>query len=105
MFSLVLSKPTTSDYCVCPALPCRVSPFATKSYLDAKTQQLREDPRRSAWRDVVAKVPGANELPLDSDKSSLSEVMNVAWAVHELFRDGVGDMYDFFLQHYAGRRQ
>lgn len=69
-------------------------------FLDPTTGQLAQDPRRTAWRDVIANVPKAADMPMASDKSSLSEVMNVAWAVHELFHDGVDDMYDFFLHSY-----
>lgn len=47
---------------------------------------LREDPRASDWRDVLA--PMAKTDGLQPDKSPLSEVLNVAYALHELSADG-----------------
>ena len=65
-------------------------------FLDGQ-ERLRSDPRRSGWRNSLKKLPGTSALPLEGDVSSLSEVMNVAWAVHELFRDEVDDVFDYFI--------
>jgi len=66
--------------------------------------KLQSDPRKSRWRDVVSRVTDLQHMPLESDKSSLSEVMNVAWAIHELFHDGTDKMFDFFEIHTRSRR-
>ena len=47
---------------------------------------LKEDPRASEWREVLA--PMARTDSLQPDKSALSEVLNVAYALHELSADG-----------------
>ena len=47
---------------------------------------LKEDPRASDWRQALA--PMANADSLQPDKSPLSEVLNVAYALHELSADG-----------------
>lgn len=48
---------------------------------------LKEDPRSSHWRDVVTKalphiVPSKDTL--EADKSPISELLNLAWALHEI---------------------
>lgn len=59
---------------------------------------LRDDPRRSSWRDVVHSTPGLGDaLPgpspngapdsLVGDESAVSEALNVAWAQHEIASD------------------
>jgi hypothetical protein len=58
---------------------------------------LRYDPRRSDWRQAVAddaalaqKLPGLAPGVADTlqpDESPLAEVLNVAWAMHEIVSD------------------
>jgi hypothetical protein len=62
----------------------------------------QSDPRRNNWRDVVKAVPGAGAVRVAADASPLSEVMNVAWAVHELVSDQVGETLDFLTQARGG---
>ena len=50
---------------------------------------LKEDPRSSDWRQTLA--PMANSDSLRPDESPLSEVLNVAYALHELSADGFED--------------
>jgi hypothetical protein len=66
---------------------------------------LREDPRGSSWRELVRAVPEvASRLPgtrpgvadsLEADVSPLSEVLNVAWAVHEITGDYMRDTMEW----------
>lgn len=69
------------------------------SLLDGQGK-LRDDPRRSDWREAVRAAPGAptlsEQLPgvapghadsLQPDASALSEELNVAWAMHEITAD------------------
>jgi hypothetical protein len=81
-----------------------VQSLAAAGYLGSDSK-LAVDPRQSAWRDVVATVPGVGDIPLASDKSSLSEELNVAFAVHELFHDGVDQMLDFFILQQQKQQQ
>jgi hypothetical protein len=54
-------------------------------------QQTQSDPRGNNWRDVIKPLPGAAALPTGADASGLSEVLNVAWAGHELVSEPVGE--------------
>jgi len=61
---------------------------------------LAHDPRGSSWREAIAATPGlVDSLPgpstgvrdsLRGDESALSEVLNVAWAAHEIVADPMG---------------
>ena len=75
--------------------------LATAGLLDQKGY-LREDPRRSSWREAVRSAPGLlGQLPgpagagggrpdsLEADASAVAEVLNVAWAMHEIVSDQV----------------
>jgi len=58
---------------------------------------LKEDPRRSNWRTILRPVvPEADSLV--ADRSAVSEVLNVAWAMHEMSRDGVEDALSLFAE-------
>jgi len=50
---------------------------------------LKEDPRSSEWRDAVA--PHAGDDTLIPDQSTLSELLNVAYSLHELSADHFGE--------------
>mmetsp|Transcript_14617 Transcript_14617/g.21554 ORF Transcript_14617/g.21554 Transcript_14617/m.21554 type:complete len:357 (-) Transcript_14617:1026-2096(-) len=51
---------------------------------------LKEDPRQSNWRSILRPiVPEADSLTADA--SAVSEVLNAAWAMHEMSRDGMED--------------
>jgi hypothetical protein len=60
---------------------------------------LKEDPRRSTWRDALASVNGLSQLDsLMADHSPVSEEMNVAWANHELVSDYIDETLDFLTR-------
>lgn len=67
-------------------------------YLDSQGY-LVEDPRVSSWRDIALKsiphvVPTKDSL--EADKSPISELMNVAWAYHEITDEFIEDTINFF---------
>ncbi|KAI8462388.1 MAG: hypothetical protein J3K34DRAFT_189448 [Monoraphidium minutum] len=57
---------------------------------------LKADPRQTAWRDAVRAAPGGAALPTAADASGLSEVLNVAWARHEIASSPLSEVLDFF---------
>jgi hypothetical protein len=59
---------------------------------------LVEDPRRSDWRSVLGSSAAKVGDSMVPDASPLSEVMNVAWGMHEMTRDGVKDAVEFLLK-------
>lgn len=67
------------------------------NFLDPTSKQLVEDPRRSAWRDVIRPLVPASDS-LKPDESPISEVMNVARGAHEMTRDGVEEAIKHILQ-------
>ena len=75
--------------------------FLEKDIIDSNGW-LKQDPRLSLWRDALANVSGIENDNLQLDKSPISELMNVAWAQHELTAEFVPEILDFFLA--AGRR-
>ena len=62
----------------------------------AEDGTLIEDPRESRWRDVLRPF-AASDDGLVADKSPLSEVMNVAYAKHEMARDEVKTALEFLF--------
>ena len=65
-------------------------------YLDPQTKQLVGDPRETKWRDVLRPHAPASDTFV-ADESPISEVMNVAWAEHEMTRDGVEEAIQYIL--------
>jgi hypothetical protein len=67
-----------------------------------------QDPRQCAWREALAhavpEIPGLGALSLVPDESSLSEVLNVAWAQHELCASDAERTMAFFRLHAARSR-
>eukprot|EP00040_Diaphanoeca_grandis_P018453 m.97086 g.97086 ORF g.97086 m.97086 type:complete len:337 (-) comp26946_c0_seq7:87-1097(-) len=59
---------------------------------------LVSDPRQVPWRDCLAEdpLPELHSDTLVADASALSEVLNVAWAKHELYSDAAVDMMRWF---------
>jgi hypothetical protein len=51
------------------------------------------------WR--IVQSTGAKQLRLTADASPLSEVLNVAWAAHEITSDMTAEMLDWF-EHQLG---
>ena len=69
----------------------------TEQVLDPRTRLLRADPRASRWRDCLAPLGGA-ALGADSlvaDDSPISELLNVAFAAHELTAEHADDVMRF----------
>eukprot|EP00747_Dinoflagellata_sp_TGD_P069530 gnl/TRDRNA2_/TRDRNA2_156163_c0_seq2.p1 gnl/TRDRNA2_/TRDRNA2_156163_c0~~gnl/TRDRNA2_/TRDRNA2_156163_c0_seq2.p1 ORF type:complete len:352 (-),score=36.45 gnl/TRDRNA2_/TRDRNA2_156163_c0_seq2:41-1096(-) len=65
---------------------------------------LKTDPRGSRWRDALRKasaVPSNDTLKLD--QSSTSELLNVAWAQHEITAQYTDTMLDFCESATSGR--
>mmetsp|Transcript_16153 Transcript_16153/g.61608 ORF Transcript_16153/g.61608 Transcript_16153/m.61608 type:complete len:407 (-) Transcript_16153:291-1511(-) len=62
---------------------------------------LLVDPRASSWRDVLVKdVPGIAEVDsLEVDRSGISEILNVAWAFHEMSSAPMTSVINFFKDH------
>lgn len=58
---------------------------------------LTKDPRRydSEWSDVLRPLIPVEQDTLIADQSSMSEVLNVAYSMHELSRDGVQEALTF----------
>ena len=70
--------------------------------------KLTEDPRRSEWRNVVLAAGLQHSLPglapgepdsLQPDASPLAEVLNVAWAAHEIVSDHNRATLQFILHN------
>jgi hypothetical protein len=64
---------------------------------------LKEDPRRSDWRNVICgSLEGENRLapdaPCENNKSWTSELMNVAWASHEMRFDTFAEDLKFLME-------
>ena len=67
-------------------------------YLDIQGM-LKDDPRTSNWREVAFKaIPHIAPLKdsLEADQSPISELMNVAWAYHEITDEHIDDVISFF---------
>ena len=82
-----------------------VKELKAASLLDKDSNMLLENPRGSSWREVVANSASeeVKGLPLEADKSGLSELLNLAWAGHEIVSDGIGDVLDWFEQQGRNR--
>jgi predicted esterase len=77
-----------------------VQEFKAAGLLGKDSGMLLENPRGSGWREVVAKSPSASiqKLPTAADKSGLSELLNLAWAGHEIVSDGTDAVLAWFEQ-------
>ena len=58
---------------------------------------LRDDPRKSQWRSLAEfkAVSAETGDPLTADASGISEVLNVAWAEHEITADQAWRAFKF----------
>jgi hypothetical protein len=72
-------------------------------YLDPSTNLLNEDPRESAWRDVLRPLVPSTTDSFVADESAISEVMNVAFGRHEMSRDGVKEAIEWILEEFPKR--
>merc|ERR1719232_1654288 len=67
-----------------------------EGYIDDETHELKDDPRKSKWRDVIfSKLSSPHNDSLVADASPISEVMNVAYARHEMTNDGAREALEF----------
>ena len=95
----VLERPVTSEFLSSHSGGALSSTDAEKivellkqhDFIDSETNMLREDPRRTydAWSRVVAGVAGEAGVSLEPDASPLTQLLNVAWAQHEIVSWGV----------------
>ena len=63
---------------------------------------LAHDPRESRWRQVLSQdVPEVRQgvLSLEADASAVSELLNVAWSMHELCATDIEASLGWFEQH------
>lgn len=58
---------------------------------------LVDDPRGSHWRATLNTIVNKDVDSLMADQSPISEVMNAAYGMHEMTRDGVEEALDFCL--------
>ena len=64
-----------------------------------KYYYVATNPRRSNWRSIVSQIISADIDTLINDESAISELMNVAYAQHEISRDGLYDAINFCLSN------
>lgn len=76
-----------------------LSPSSSSAEPSNGSLQLTADPRRSDWRSALAPLLDAADEGdgLMADVSPLAEVLNAAWGMHEMSRDGVREALDFLL--------
>ena len=58
---------------------------------------LTQDPRQSNWRPCLAPLVVHHNDSMVADQSPISEVLNCAWGMHEMTRDGVREALSFLL--------
>ncbi len=83
-----------------------IAALTAAGLLDARGE-LVSDPRRSDWRSVLRPViPASQHDSLVADASAVSEVLNVAWAMHEFTDAYIDESLDWFEErlkaHQAG---
>eukprot|EP00775_Hariotina_reticulata_P013856 gene13856-13978_t len=68
--------------------------------LDRSSHLLLSDPRLVDWRRAIShsSIAGAEHWQLTADASPLSEVLNVAWAAHEIVSDVTAEVLDWLEQ-------
>ena len=74
------------------------SMLSSRRDIDRNTKLLKDDPRGSNWR-VIARKTLPDLIPLyDSlvaDQSGISELLNVAWAMHEITDEQIVQTFEF----------
>jgi hypothetical protein len=68
-------------------------------YIAQESGLLKQEPRMSDWREIAqAALPHIVPLvdSLVADRSPLAELMNLAWASHEITDEHIGDVLEFF---------
>ena len=79
-----------------------VAALLEAKFIDKETSYLVQDPRQSLWRAVAAKalphiVPSVDSLVADA--SGISELLNLAWAVHEISDENLPAVFHFMELH------
>ena len=79
-----------------------VAALTAAGMIDAATGKLKDDPRMTEWRQVVSKalphvVPSKDSLK--PDESAVSELLNMAWAAHEITDEYLPETFKWFLDH------
>eukprot|EP00240_Pyramimonas_obovata_P005220 CAMPEP_0118953172 /NCGR_PEP_ID=MMETSP1169-20130426/56086_1 /TAXON_ID=36882 /ORGANISM="Pyramimonas obovata, Strain CCMP722" /LENGTH=425 /DNA_ID=CAMNT_0006900565 /DNA_START=104 /DNA_END=1381 /DNA_ORIENTATION=- len=72
-----------------------VTKLVSNKYLDSSAFLLH-DPRHSDWRTVLQGTEVARGDSLGPDESAVAEVLNLAWAAHEIVSDWSIETMDFF---------
>ncbi len=75
-----------------------VRAFIDEGFVDRNTKHLKEDPRGSDWRRVAHKtLPDLIPLydSMVADQSGISELLNVAWAMHEITDEQIIQTFQF----------
>jgi hypothetical protein len=67
-------------------------------YIDHNDGRLTLDPRHSDWRSLVQPHIPESQDSLTADASPISEVMNAAYGMHEMAREGVEEALTFCLE-------
>jgi hypothetical protein len=67
-------------------------------YIDHNDGRLTLDPRHSDWRSIVQPHIPISQDSLTADASPISEVMNAAYGMHEMAREGVEEALKFCLE-------
>jgi len=69
-------------------------------FVDKTSSLLLEDPRDSDWRMLLQRfspaIEGIEDVQMGPDESAISEVMNVAWAMHEISSGDIAITLEFF---------
>jgi hypothetical protein len=76
--------------------------LAAGGFINNSTFLLEDDPRQTNWRQVVAMaIPSAvpHRDNLIADHSAISELLNVAWDMHEITDDCNIEVFDWFEQN------
>ena len=75
-----------------------VNALIEEGLVDANTKLLKDDPRGSSWRQIARKaLPKLVPLydNLIADQSGISELLNLAWAMHEITDEQLVQTFEF----------
>jgi hypothetical protein len=82
-----------------------VAALTAGGLVDAATGKLKDDPRMTDWRQVASRaLPHVVPLKdsLKPDESAVSELLNLAWAAHEITDEYLPETFKWFLDHSGG---
>lgn len=79
-----------------------VAALTAAGIIDAATGKLKDDPRMTDWRQTASKALPHVVLSRDNlkpDESAVSELLNLAWAAHEITDEFLPETFQWFLDH------